>query len=645
MPYKSTLIEYESAQQQSSLAAQAPALMSSYKRETKANSIRLLTDEEFKALNAYRTVEGGDKTPVAGAEKVFYSGDYSKFEELKIGAVAYQCTKLFYQLREEFGDDGINMDDPEFRAYALENIQNPFFRLAMEMAANTADLEPQSLRLNCRSAGVALNEQMMVRTLAVPDDAQRANLAQALGSEQKAAREIDKNRITQMTLAKTMFLSHLGSFHVVNTDGKYIPYHGSLTETMAHGGRTTFYFSKGEPGENTIERNLFHDLRPDGDRGCSVESRMFATHAVKSGPQDEGVDSHREKSAATDISDNYGMNTAVGGLGNRFSEKTMLNDGKSGHFYIKKAESTKDKGGYLMVGMEGSETLARGKTGRLHFGGGSSMASAFISGKGAPGAKLGGRLVDLSIWDHEALGAMLRKFNEAYGELQDRAYLGDLEANARLTRINQKLSGKMLNGFERRPDGTLAQDDLSSFLKNEMGITSVRVRGKEVDVDQLAQYRAHHGERNFDAMNAAQERRQRRPRRTDEYVPSADFEKLAGELSQAKRFVFGKETDSAEMKAVKEALDQTMLLVRDPDIGNNPKAMKTQLKTLEEKAQRYLIERSNNNRRKQIVTKILLTARKEEQIIDRIYARKAAAETPVRPRSNSIALPRRGATR
>lgn len=639
MSYERSEIIYETPEQQKELAAQAPMLLDSYKRDAKANAIRLLTDAEVKTLYASRMEDAEDKGAIAKAERVFQGSDFGKFENLKMGAVAYQCTQLFYSLRETYGDAGLTMDNPLFREYALKNIQNPFFRLSMEMAANTRDLEPKALRESCRSTAIAMNEQMMLRTLAVPSEEQRANLAQALGSTEKAESEIAANRLTQMTLAKTMFLSHLGSFHVVKNDGTNERYQGSLTETMAHGGRTAFYFSKGEPGAETIEQNLFHDIRPDGDRGRAVQSRAFATHAVKSGPEEEGVGAYREKSAVTDVSDNYGMNTAVGGLGNYFGNKVMRNDGKNGHYYIKMKESTAKKGGYLMVGMEGSETLERGKTGRLHFGGGSSMASAFISGKGAPGKKLDGRLVDLSIWNHKVLGAMLRKFNAVYGGLQDRAYGNGADARQaaeQLDRINQKLSGKMMNGFVRNRDGSLQQDDLSDFLRNEMGIESIVVDGKNVEVSQLAEYRAYHGSRNFDALNEAKEKRQPVSRREDEYVPSANFDKLAKELAQARRYVLGKEKqDSPEMRAVKEALDQTLLLVHDADIGANPGAMNTQLKVLQEKTRAYLSTRSANNLRRQIVSRIDALAGRELSVTDRFIRQEKAARSvkPVGPQN------------
>lgn len=610
MSYTNQIFDY-TPEQAGALAMLAPQLIAAYKQERRGN---LLTDDEFRTLNAYREWGPKEENAIVKADKVLRGEKFEKFEKLKPGAVAFCCTQKFYELRELFGDD-LSMNNPEFREYAFENIQNPFFRLSLEMAANTQDLDP-NLRDACKAASVALNERMMSLTLAAPDEAQRENLRSELGSDEKLARELDENRRKQMMLAKTLFLSHFGTMHTVDPQGHNQPYTGSLTETMAHGGRTTFFFAKGEPGGNTLESSLFYDARPDGTRKSAVEKRTFATHAIQSEAGEEGPGAYAEKSAGADVTDNYGMNIAVGGLGNKFGDKLMRNDGKSGHFYIKMHESTKNKGGYLMVGMEGSETFRYSKTGRLHLGGGSAMTSAFVSGKGAPGAKLGGRLVDLSIWDHEALGAVLKRFNAAYGELQGRAYGGDAAAKGQLAHINERLSGGMMTG-----------EALLGFMQEDLGIRFVVIRGREVPVSNLTEYREHHGARNFEALNASAERRERPAQDADIYQPSPEFEALAAQLENAKRYVLGKAKDSPEMAQVKQALDQTILLARDPDIGGNPAAMKRQLQVLQSKTQRYLTTRSRNNERRRLVGRIDALAKAETQRVESFLPERSRAKT------------------
>ncbi|MBQ0037950.1 MAG: hypothetical protein KBS74_04690 [Clostridiales bacterium] len=598
----------------------APLLMKAYNQSAKISTPRLLTDSEFDAFTAYLNADPREENPLIKAEQIYHSAEYAKFEKLKMAEVSYESTKLFYGLRELFGDDGITMDNPEFRKYAEDNLQNPFFRLSIEMAGHTPNLQPESLRDNCSSIARQMNELMMSRTLQVPTQEQRENLAAALGSTKQAEQEIQKNKLTQITLAKTMFLAHLGTFHVVDKNGHNEPYTGSYAETLAHGGRTTFFFGANKPGTDTIAHNLFHDLRGDRDNGTTVSGRLAATHKAASGKAAEGAGAYQEKSSKLDIHDNYGMNTAVGGLGNKFGEKTMLNDGRSGHLFIKSIESTGKKGGCLMVGMEGSETFKKGKTGRLHLGGGSSNTSAFVSGKGAPGAKLGGRLVDLSIWDHEALGAILKKFNDAYGQLQDDAYANKPGAKEKLDAVNAKLSGKMMNGQEIDKDGVV-QYKLAKFLQDDLGIREINIKGHDVTLRSLLEYRDHFGARNFQAMNQTAAKRDNALLESGvsnelDYTPSPDFETLSGELDQAKRFVLGKEKNSPEMQLVKQAMDQTMLLVNDPEV--NGYAMRLQLKQLKKMTEVYLGSRKKDNDRRKVVSKIDALAQRELQRIDRI---------------------------
>lgn len=615
----------------------------------------LMSRTDVNTVREYVSAHPKDKD-IAKLNHMIQTNDFSRFEELPAGLIHYYSSALIYARldnREKTGEPFSPAEEGE-RKVNSEQKTNPFYRAGLDMASNTPSLS-KKMREDCAAMGVAANEEIMKDTLSPATLTQVGNLLNCVDPSTKRPATIPsvqarlrQDRLTQITLAKTLFLAQLGDFHVTQAKSGSQPYGGSVTEALAHGGRTIFTLGKGRAAaENTIRQSVFHDSGKDFDNGTSVQKRVFATHGmtVKSGGADPAH--YKETNPLTSVTNNYMMNPAIGGLGNQINNgKTIFNNGNNGHVYLKMVESTAKEGGYLMLGVEAEEGGSVGALGHHH----TALAtpakmSAFTAPKGGPGAKTGGRIVDLSAWDPDTLGAVTNAFGAEYSRLSriidtfntsmiDRIQIAPeepgqvREAREKLSRIHEKLCGKVMEPTE-----------MLDFMKTDLGITHVERTGsggirESVSVEELMRQRVQH--RGFEKLDSRAKARipetaEAKEKldllmQTKDFTLSQSFENLAKGLDHNKKKILGlnsffgiKRRDSGEMKRVKAAMRKVIDVSRKGSRANAYESREA-LNGLIDAAEAYLGDENKDHSsvRSEIVRRIREMAKSEHGAVKKV---------------------------
>ena len=582
----------------------------------------MLSSEDEETVKSYIEAHPNDPD-VRRLNNMLDTNDYSEFEKLPFGLINYQATLEVHKFLNV--SQNMNPEDEAVKTMMRENLRNPFFRTALDLCANTLEID-KTIRDNCRTISTAMTEMIMENTLSPLDFESVKNLSDSGKSKDEIALLAENDAKTQMTIAKTMFLSHLGSLHIMQKNSRSSEYTGSLSDLFARGARTIYCFKKGDPDEDTIENMVFRDRYDDNgdivDNGTGVESRTFASHGVSVNGDLDGPEAFTEKSSIlnpTYWSSNYCANPAVGGLGKKYGAKTITADGKNGHMYIKKVESTEDTNGYLMVGFESEAPGEVGASGHKHsWRATPSKISAFGLTKGAPGSKLGGRMADLSAYDHDVLSYLLLAFNQKYRSLKKivndhvcrnmENASGEEPENIRdarnkIANINKKLCGPMMT-----------PDELVSFMKNDLGIEKIKTVNDwgvttEMPVESVAETKKREGAANFKRMNARLDKNRNieeseldKEMKKISYSVEKGFDRYVKALDKAKRKTLGiTRSDSGKMKRIKEALAK----MADISVNTNALDARRACDELKAAADDYLTDpKKARNDRYEIVKRI-----------------------------------------
>lgn len=191
-----------------------------------------------------------DDADVRRLNDIIASKNYGEFEKLPYGLINYQATRE----ARAFLDVSRNMDpnSPDVQRLIRENLHDPFFRIALDMYANTPDTDRET-RENCRAISTAMTEMILENTLSPIDSEGLTNLSDSEKNAEQIESLVGSDAKTQMTIAKTLLLSHLGSLQIKQSDGRVSEYSGSISDVFARGTRTIYSFKKGVPASRTAD--------------------------------------------------------------------------------------------------------------------------------------------------------------------------------------------------------------------------------------------------------------------------------------------------------------------------------------------------------------------------------------------------------
>ncbi|MBE5847386.1 MAG: hypothetical protein E7300_06855 [Lachnospiraceae bacterium] len=390
------------------------------------------------------------------------NGDYSNLQQLD-PIMRNLLAKNFMARLANLFENGTAVD--VIRALKQRDttlLQNPVFRIGISILSRN----PSGLRLQHATRDAAFyqeiedlcNQSVMQATLMA------APLVSAQSDSQTATatqEERDRNIGNQIYMAKVLLCCHLGNLQKV--DGQHSvnwPY--TTATAFAHCSRVSI--SLPDATENGVytsqkEEELISSLMTERDQNGVIpnffaskthanglNTRGAATHTLSKKRKNTPVSKQVEQKSRGTFTGQYGMNIAIGGMGNPAPGVTgryLKNDGCCGHVYthIQKGSSSTYAG--ILVGVESDAPHMRNLTGHKHT---AAASPEFVSSFGGMrideiGEKYGGRTVDLS-----GVNATDFKTKMAQLETKMRRLLTSNDPNDRqeLERITGLLSGKLI---------------------------------------------------------------------------------------------------------------------------------------------------------------------------------------------------------
>ena len=282
---------------------------------------------------------------------------------------------------------------------------------------------------------VAEREQLY-QELATDRDRSDAEAAQMTNAA------INQNQNASDSMLRLMFLMQLGHFHRKDGDQDKMWDH-TMANAFSHGARTAFLFrhnEEGGPGTDAVANAIFGD---NMGQSAGVHTRAAATHYFVTPQSDQGLEGYKEKHGVgaflqarkDDGYTHHGMNIAIGGIGNKGIAgegsvgQTILNDGRAGHMYIGKKQSSINQAGGLLVGLESDSPYRMNQSGHMHDAAATAEDESNTGGMKADiqGDKYGGRTVDLRSVQNDQLINIIDSFTNHVNTLRDQQDQGDFQ--------------------------------------------------------------------------------------------------------------------------------------------------------------------------------------------------------------------------
>ena len=367
-------------------------------------------------------------------------GIYSQIEAVPPLLKNYLGTKKVNELLEQCGSD---VSRPEVQEFLRNNAMDGAFRAGLSIARHQGTILARELQ-ECERF---MNQYVMEKTLGPVS----RNASQDIVREMPdGANLLQMNQEKRVMMAKLLLLGQVGRFDEKRENGKTKPYEDTLAEAFSHGGRTKFALPYGGDQKAVLGAVMGDAAHPAG-----LDSRGFATHYVSAQKVDANgntVSEMKEERPKANLfkimSKQYGMNVAVGGMGEMGPHKErIMADGRNGHMYMRAEKGGERTCGSLLVGFENSGPGQKSRIGSSHGASAKSAGqSAFLADKGVPGAVIDGRNVDLSGIDAATFQKFMASFTEKYRALvsgaENYAESGREEAKEKLEKLNHLLSGR-----------------------------------------------------------------------------------------------------------------------------------------------------------------------------------------------------------
>ncbi len=315
-----------------------------------------------------------------------------------------------------------------FKKDGVSALMNPLFRIGLSILAKGGTL----------SGGVLAGKSMDFYA-EMEDLCNQRIMSATMYSAPTADQSTDavqRNHESQVFMAKNLLMCHLGKLQQIDTAPNVLTgdkivrerdwSHGMAT-AFAHCSRIAVSLPSVTGGDSDMVKGLMG--RKEGQRG-GFTRRPMATHSLtRKSKTKAGSKLVEIKAKPTSMIGQYGMNVAVGGLGNegvpgeQGQKRRIKNDGSGGHIYMHMEEG--DSGTYTgyLVGFESDAPGVYNQTGHKHGAGNPEFMSSFGGLRTDEiGDKYGGRVADCSGFNGDAFEQMLTDFDHRFRALQIEAY-------------------------------------------------------------------------------------------------------------------------------------------------------------------------------------------------------------------------------
>lgn len=405
--------------------------------------------------------ENGQKQKIKQSvllEKV-QDGDYSHLEQLDPVLRQIEAGRYMAAHRAELSGSPAEVVR-RLKQQGVQAMLHPLLRIGISMGMKgllpnpPAPPEGMQSREFFESLDAHMNEEVMVETiLKQPTEAER----QALHNGGIGDADITRSGESQIFIAKIMLATQMGNLQKKRKIGKdkqkkdiyeTTTWEGPIANAYAHCSRVGFVLPKeGDvQGENDTIMGRFMGKKEQ----VGVFKRGAATHSLRRKSKTAGKEGFKEEKTFGTFSNQWGMNVAVGGLGNQGisgaegADRMLKNDGSCGHVYMHVEEESEDAYAGMLIGFESDSYKKTNQLGHTHGFGNGEFASSFGGQRmDEIGDKYGGREVDLSgVNATEFKSAMLRL------ETKIRNLRENPDGQAELERLVRKLCGTQMNRDE-----------------------------------------------------------------------------------------------------------------------------------------------------------------------------------------------------
>lgn len=389
-------------------------------------------------------------------------GDYSRLEQLEPALRNILAANFMKENRAIFTGNA------EQDAFMLETkfpggLMQPLLRLGISLGMRQCLGDGQQTSQYYKDLDAWMNTKIMQNTLAPFQHADQVGEGKAFSQE-----DVARNAQSQLFIAKTMFMCHMGNFTLKdtkqNTQGGW---QGPVANAFAHCSRVGIVLPGMEHASYTKEgeRKIVNSYTGEnGGLNAGFFVRGGATHTLFRKSKDKGL----VKTGFKELKffspfHQRGMNVAVGGLGNSGitgsdgTERILKNDGSCGHIYMHLEEGDKTNYTSMLVGFESDSYKKTNQLGHTHGFGNGEFASSFGGQRlDEIGDKYGGRNLDLTGISAELFQKVMQKFETNFMRLQTEAATNP-NAMETLLEMNKKLCGVRMT-----------KEQLRDFIRNYM---------------------------------------------------------------------------------------------------------------------------------------------------------------------------------
>lgn len=387
------------------------------------------------------TCKEGDKkfelTQIEILERV-YANDFSHLEQLEPPLRYMLAADYMKEHRDDFAG---TPEEVVANMHSVSAMMHPLFRLGISLGMRRC-LQDNNMGKDAayfQQLDELLNTAIMVKTITTkptPDSA--------------SPEDLQRNAKSQIFIAKTMFLAQLGDFKKKEKTN-VSEWDHTVANAFAHCSRVGFILpSEDDKAVRQDESQSLVGAYIGKKKGAESGffSRGAATHSLRKKSKKAGGDSFKEKKTIGTFTNQYGMNVAVGGLGNdgipgeNGQARQLKNDGSCGHVYMHLQEGDDDSYTGLLIGFESDSYKKTNQLGHTHGFGNGEFASSFGGQRMDEIAdKYGGREVDLSHMEASKVKNLLNQFETKIEELRE-------TDQQKYERTVEKLCGKKMNQNE-----------------------------------------------------------------------------------------------------------------------------------------------------------------------------------------------------
>lgn len=381
------------------------------------------------------------------------AGDYSHLEQLEPALRNVLAASFMKENRAEF------TGNPEQDALALETkfkggLMQPLLRLGISLGMRQCLGDGQQTADYYKRLDAQMNAKIMQNTLAPFKHQDKVGAGKDFSQE-----DVERNQKSQLFIAKTMFMCHMGTFTLKDTkQNREGGWEGPVANAFAHCSRVGIVLPGMEQNAYTKEGeqrivNSYTGNNGGLDAGFFV--RGGATHTLFRKSKDNGlVKTNFKELKFFSPFHQRGMNIAVGGLGNNGitgengNERILKNDGSCGHIYMHLEEGDGSNYTSMLVGFESDSYKKTNQLGHTHGFGNGEFASSFGGQRlDEIGDKYGGRNLDLTGIHAEVFQNVMQKFENNFMRLQAEAATSPA-AMAKLEEMNKKLCGARMSNAQ-----------------------------------------------------------------------------------------------------------------------------------------------------------------------------------------------------